>query len=980
MPTRLVHAESFSDLWSGALLPWFETLPAPQPGAELVALVPSQAAAAFLRERMATANLGIVGLKVWTPGQLRDHLLKRFFPDKRIALREDISLLVTAAAEQAEPTNLHALAVAANPDDFLRALDTLEAAGWSGEHLTEAPWQTLAAQAHEWLSATGWWSLGEAAWALTRVQGDAGISQLLIWGFSARHWNQWPLLLAGARLAQDTLFCLPPVEHAVNARSAQLWQATLEEYYGEPETVGDGTEPAGPFRALSDAFIMGGGKGTGTSDGRPEFYLVQHPLEEGRLLATLATEALAAHPKARVGLLLPPLSSAARMVSAELDRLGLSHHDTFGHFPAPSTRQRLLNAWAAWQEEPRLRHWREFARLLTELEREPIPFFLQTTRPLDAAADQLLTDFLPVLFTWARDHSSEDSGVAEALDRWGMLPECAPLELFLDVAQPALELLGWKEELVVHRLHYAPLLRTLMVPISRRAFMLWLMGLLRTPGKVRAEHGRNTLAAIQVLNYADTEGLAFDVLLCGGLAAGQWPVERVENPFLNDRRCETLNDAATIKSRSGEGASVLHPIRGLLITRALHYELSEEGMRGLLADTQLALQLSQPLHNTPGDDKVQPPGDYLLKLYHAAHGRLPVPADLTRWQSEASQKLSISGRATTEVDAPAGLPVNQTRDAFRARRDRKKPFDEYNFCFRAPPQKPVALNPRDWEMVLQRPSQIWFDRILHTSPWPHGDTDTSERKLIGTWLHQWVCLDEVGVFMPMPDLAHWQTHTRTHAEAVRSRVMALWHRMGLEPSLHWQSVYDEALESALQLADTLGDLDQWGWVAAKPTFNVFHRVAPGLPEFSTLGIDFAFAHREDGVSVAEPWSFLMLVDVTSSKTVFNTSKLVDEGIGLKLALVAWALEGGTARGVHLAVAAPGKALEPVAPPQRGRVAHQLNTLRRIAQNGAFGQLGALRDRNAYTSAYPLSTLAIDPRLLDARWELTFPEWFTAQHE
>jgi hypothetical protein len=48
-------------------------------------------------------------------------------------------------------------------------------------------------------------------------------------------------------------------------------------------------------------------------------------------------------------------------------------------------------------------------------------------------------------------------------------------------------------------------------------------------------------------------------------------------------------------------------------------------------------------------------------------------------------------------------------------------------------------------------------------------------------------------------------------------------------------------------------------------------------------------------------------------------------------------------------------------------------LARMQATGIFGMKGALRGAFTFTKDYPLATLAIDPEIIDERWELTHPD-------
>src|SRR6266705_6001606 len=134
---------SVAAAWEHVTLPWFQATAKNQIGGnELTAVVtPYRSHAHFLRAQVLAGGISLLGIRFLTPPQLRALLLQN--SGLSIPLREHLRLLLAATAEEfaAEtdennsPAALVAKSVARDPDNFLRAIDQLNAAGWNVNQL-----------------------------------------------------------------------------------------------------------------------------------------------------------------------------------------------------------------------------------------------------------------------------------------------------------------------------------------------------------------------------------------------------------------------------------------------------------------------------------------------------------------------------------------------------------------------------------------------------------------------------------------------------------------------------------------------------------------------------------------------------------------------------------------------------------------------------------------------------------------------------
>jgi hypothetical protein len=102
-------------------------------------------------------------------------------------------------------------------------------------------------------------------------------------------------------------------------------------------------------------------------------------------------------------------------------------------------------------------------------------------------------------------------------------------------------------------------------------------------------------------------------------------------------------------------------------------------------------------------------------------------------------------------------------------------------------------------------------------------------------------------------------------------------------------------------------------------------------------------------------------------------KLLD-GSALQLGLYALAVSALGAQRTEVSLLSPlVRQLEPqICGDEFSSEADIFAELARMQQTGIFGMHGPLRSSYRFTDEYPLATLAIDPDILEQRWELTHP--------
>ncbi len=969
---RLFQAQHFADAWEPVIAPWFRDRAElgwknAQPG---VALISSQAAAAFLKSRLVEADIPVFNTAFMTPGTLRKFLIKHNNPGRVLALREDLRLLLSVAAENLKPSNPVAQSVAADPGGLLGAWDAVQGAGLDYKSLSGKTIRTIAGLLEEMLEEAGLWSTQKADWELAKVQRSTkpGLAALLVWGFGAKHWPLFPLLKAGVMAAESAHVCLNPGR---GTSSDQAWLGTWEEQFGSAEPLGVGDPKAqAPFTGLARNFESG-------APGEVEFCKVNFRLgancvEESKIVIAQTLDYLSSPDCHRLGIALPPGSVLAREVAAELTALDIPHHDTLGYYAGQPANQALLNRWTDFQKEPRLAKLRAFLELRRQMGLETSSHSKSVQNSLQKAFDLALVDDLAVLEACLGEIDPDCSGL-KFLKQWPRLPEKALFSEFLRAAQPTLSDLGWKGEVEDLMEDAAHVSKALMSPFTRLHFLDWLDVRLPTPGRLRPPGGRHPLANVQLLDYEQVGGQSFSHLILAGLNRGHWPREMDESAFLPETQRQGLNRKALRQGSQGEGHICLVEGKGLLPGPADHRAAAQSELQDLLESVGVALAVTASL--AAEDDFRQPAqlSDFYLKLYYADRGKL-----LGQMVRDSLYEATRRWLKDWPEEAAKGFEgEKQMLRAYEARRDPGQPFGEYEYGFREPPSGGLRLSCKTWETVMKRPASVWMESVLRIRKPKSLDRPVALPLVIGSWVHDWLGLETEGGFNSLAEAGRWLEGVNSRAQGLRDRMQRAFHAAGRDLPDWWTSGWAEALSSAKRLAQSLAEVEGWPYVASelKLPADTTARISRDFVLPVTGIIDLVFANAPL-LAPGKPWpedSTLWVIDFKTGQDRPMSKSGLSRGEGLQLALYALALRSLGGGKVDVTLLRPGQVL-----------VHQLDLetmleltelwkgLRALQERGILGMAGPLRSSHSFVGDYPLATLSISREVLEAKWDRTHP--------
>ena len=332
--------------------------------------------------------------------------------------------------------------------------------------------------------------------------------------------------------------------------------------------------------------------------------------------------------------------------------------------------------------------------------------------------------------------------------------------------------------------------------------------------------------------------------------------------------------------------------------------------------------------------------------------------------------------------------IESTRIAYDARRDPNVPSREYDFAFRSKPPVVPTLSVSDFDQLIAAPGLVWLKKYLGVKA--ADESDNVWNSSTGKWVHDWlaaVATGTVKTFTRLPDSTEMERRVWAAAETKRSDVAHLCGAAGKPVPDWWSGGWHNALFLARVLAEKLGAVKGWSWMATEWTID--EDLAVKVTENATLSlrgrIDLLLARKAPSADwTAED---LWIVDYkTGAKKALATAKkdangrrpalkkkLLD-GSALQLGLYTLAVRALGAQRTEVSLLSPlVRRLEPqVSGDEFSSEEDIFAELARMQQTGMFGMHGPLRSAYRFTDDYLLATLAIDSDILEQRWELTHP--------
>jgi hypothetical protein len=1017
----LLIGSSPAAAWEHVILPWFQVAASdcPRSGNLTTVVTPYRSHAHFLRSRLLAAGISLLGVKFFTPPQLRELLLRG--SHLSIPLREHLRLLLAMIAEEFaaglnadkdSPELLVAKSVTRDADNFLRAIDRLNAAGWNLEEIEPPALREIAARFQKSARDCGFTFVHEADHGAARAatRSPPVFGKLLISGFDGAHWPLWPLLRAAALSSiEATIILSDPRDEARDLD--ETWVGTWEEAFGAAEPIGQAD--AGPALTASPTTrpahltaLSGQVLEAPESDSEREAR-VEHPVdrvrfvvgrdntEQARAIVALIAKFLAEDDCERVGILFPRAGPLARLVANFLASAKIAHNDGIAHLTPSVFDDDAWRAWLELQQNPRLKFLLRFLRATDAklFEQLPIP---QVEDVLRRAYSEVLLDNIDILrASCARDGGERNTAVARGLEKIGFLPANATFAEFLSQTRKIFAQLGWKE-------HWSEIDRLSRGwgehcpnSFSKTNYLRWLREILSAPSLTRDEFGAHAYSRVHLLPYSEAEGQTWSHLIFAGLNEEAWPTLDDEIGFVREqdveefnRRNKVLNRRAVKRGRHGEGQCSVSEGKTLLLGPTERRQIRRRQLLNLIESVSAGIGASATLYSEAFPSRTANPSEFFSWLYFAACGR--GVSQRTLQTLETRTRAWLKEWSPVDAQKVDSVGLGRTRYAFDMRR-KPTPAGEYEFALRASPQQPISLRVTEWEQALRWPALIWMKIFLGVEG--SNENGDSWPVATGQWVHRWLAESaQTGGNQVFVEISR--------AEEIRARIVDLARefRAGVQELCSacdkalpdwWVSGWSNALYIADCLAAKLSGLEHdWSHLAVEWPLGSPATISLGENEALRIRgrIDLMLARGErdqSRVGYVDLWVVdyktgrqrgFKLRDLRkreSSEQKFR-KQLID-GRGVQLALYALAVNSLGARDVRLTLLSPAEELAPQFN-LRDALAQKdfWRELHRIQESGVFGMRGLVHSDFGFSRPYPLATLPIDPDLLEEKWVLTHP--------
>jgi hypothetical protein len=957
---RLYHsATPISDAWEEILLPWFrahaQNLSA---GPLTLVVIPRRSLAYHLKARLLAAGVPIINLHFVTPSELRVFLSRGTAAP--LPSRADLHLLLSLAAEEKEGPVARAITQA--PDHLLRAIDQIEATGADFAELCSQDLREIAAEFHRLVTTCGFQTVSQIDRAISASpDGGPFFRALLVAGFDALHWPDWPLLRATVRAsAHATILLADPRDEA--RELDECWVGTWEQEFGAAEPIGGDTSDKIPPRH----FLVG-----------------NNTSEQADAIVAMTRKYLADPTCERLGIFLAGAGGLARSVAARLEKCGIPHHDGFAQLaPGPFEDPAWL-AWIELQENPRLGVLLNFLRvcetstaLFDQLAIDKVDNILSR------ALSDILIDDLEVLQKFlASDSRAASIAVANGLGAFTFLPKAATIDTFLDAVEKVCGQFDWQDNWAEIEILTESWRHTLTSAFSREIFLRWLTESCSSFFKVREPHGDHPYSRIQLLGAAEAEGQDWSHAIFAGLNEGDWPRRDEESLFVSEedlaelnRKIKTLNARAIVPGGQGEGHWTVSEGRTLCLGPLESRALARRQFKNLVDSVRVEMAVTAAVFEESEPSRLRNPSEFFTQLYFETHGKAVSQTTMFSLRDTTRAWVARSDLLGGEkLDAP---DVKQTRVAYDERRASGK-SGEYEFALLAPPERPVDLSAGDWQNAITATALIWMKTFLGVEP---GGANGGEWKLAtGNWVHGWLAKISgdpfSNRFVPIPAAEKIPDLVGNAACEFRLRIEALLKSIGRPLPDWWASGWSYARYLADSFAASLSAVTGWEQCATEWKLEPTQIISfPGIGELRMHGrIDLIFA-REEAKPSRLGWTNAWVIDFKTKPSAEPASAAkLKEGKGIQIALYALALH---ALGVNVGASIVSPTAD-LSDPQLAisDLEEQTDFWRELIQmqnSGVFGMHGAVRNTYGFSPQYPIATLAVDPDLLAEKWERTHP--------
>jgi hypothetical protein len=1000
-------AASFHAAWETVLLPWFQAAGRVswQQRQPTLVVVPFRNQAYAIKGLLLHRDMSLLGIRFVSPAELRELLDAR--SEMRLALREHLRLLLSIAAEECmklpedpalrekrmlEADFLAAKSVARAPDHLLRTIDQLGAAGWDFSAVELPALREIATRFQQRLVDCGFELIHTAdRRALSQaLASPPTFANILVTGFNGAHWPLWPLLQAAVVSSKEATVLLDDPRDVARDID-ETWVGTWEEAFGEAKPISP------PMNQITDSlFSEEEMRGASVGSVDRSFVVGADTTEQAEAVAQQCLDFLADPACDRVGIVFSGAGALPRLVANALARLEIPHHDGAAHFLPGIFEAADWRAWLRLQESPRINSLLHFVNTLSDHAELFSDLSLNAfERTLRSAYAEVLIDDLDILRRFcAQESGNKKEKVAATLDSIPFLPARARFSEFLRATKAALNRLGWESHWMEISRRTGDWVGKLDIEFSRALYLRWLGEIAFSFTAARETIGDHPYARVQLLTVPQAQGQKWSHLIFAGWNEGSWPPRETGEFARQDEidafnsSIQKLNRRASRQGRQGEGHTAIRENHTLYLGPAQQRQITLRQFETLVESATQKIAFTASLVQEDAPERLWNPSELFTRHYQEANNSPLTQKAMNQLQARTRSRLD-KVRDPKRSNLTASREIRLTRIAYDARRDPNVSSGEYDFAFRSKPFLIPILSVSEFEQLITVPALVWLKKYLGVSA--ADKSGNLWNSASGKWVHDWLAAIAAGTaktFTRLPEPTEIERCVCAAAETKRSDVAHLCEAARKPLPDWWSGGWRNAVFLARALAEKLGTVKDWPWMATERTIDGDFAVKTTENAALSLRgrIDLLLARKAPSAGSLATEDLWIIDYKTGAKKALATAKqdaagrrpalkkkLLD-GSALQLGLYALAASALGAQRTEVSLLSPlVRQLEPqIYGDEFSSEADIFAELARMQQTGIFGMHGPLRSSYRFTDDYPLATLAIDPDILEQRWELTHP--------
>ncbi len=957
MPASLHAYAHLEDAWAGGVESWCRrsTDLALSAGTRSWLVCATRGQAEWVKSRLLRAHIPLLGQQFLQTSTLRRELCLQLGEPLPASEHETLTLVVRTLAFAA-PNDRQCVAIGQHADEWLQALEELDAAGWlqqTSEFNRFVPKplrlfvQKLRREAPEWLAGVDR-RLRERAEKESTKSSKLRVAFL---GWDASCFRRADLFAATASTALTTT-CFVPLPRVADEEPQQQWQSWLA------RTLASEDDPCVPCLEPPHATLTSRLEGADLGGGPiepPGLLVGKRWSDQIETIVTAVVGWLRDHrdrSTARIAIVLPTRNPTSVALGRRLSELGITHENSLGERPEPAWEARLLRSMLEYQSEGGSAA--DYMRLLSvRAEGVNDGWHAEAARCLPRAFDRLqsglarhlvteppLVEVIAALGDW-----QTDAPVRERRLQWTTAiqalqlpsPSAAQMQLLLEPIWPSLEKFFSADRIIAGG-HWLDFIGEALNSIPSA----------RGGGGANARYARVVLTTL-----ADAARQTWEAVILADANDEIWPFPVRQNPMLQDNIREALN------ARREAGQNIL-------LTESDRAGMDEVHFLTLLENCSgpFWFAASGALADSP--QRVAHPNEWALRCLIES-----TPNAMDAW-SESIRRSAPPAENLVAAEKSHLVGVHTSR------RDPRAPFDEYFLRFGPLSPRPRSLQSfaaRTFEQLLREPAELAYRLVFDTSSqhdWESHFTRES-RKIIGTIAHRWMrqLLSASGADEPRLNpsllreaLAHGITDQRQQAE--RDLSLRLLQAPRLSPSAWWKSVFAQAERVTRRWTGALldsplaaGDFQ----IVAERSFDASLLVGDAIPLSINGQMDLCLLHEGKAI----------VLDYKSSDkpAPIKPEKVGIDGEHIPLVVYLWLALANGNRQVSVGLVTAGGPVQDalITEADVNRFSHLAAQFGRQQQELLFGQFGPLTPgADGQYEALPIATVPISSAVLALKAE------------